>query len=80
MCNFCGCDCETCFQLSLTVTDEEPTLFSIAKAVTETRDMLKEIKEFLDPLKALAAGLGPMQKMGMSPAAKAAAARLRELS
>jgi len=42
--------------------------------------MLKEIKEFLDPLKALAAGLGPMQKMGMSPAAKAAAARLRELS
>ena len=69
MCTICGCDCETCFQLS-----------RIAEVVIETRDMLKEIKEFLDPLKALAAGLGPMQKMGMSPAAKAAAARLRELS
>ena len=61
-------------------SDEPPTLFEIAEIVIETRDMLKEIKEFLDPLKALAAGLGPMQRMGMSPAAKAAAARLREIS
>jgi len=61
-------------------SDEPPTLFEIAEIVIETRDMLKEIKEFLDPLKVLAAGLGPMQRMGMSPAAKAAAARLKEIS
>ena len=60
--------------------DVSDSLTNITEVVIETRDMLKEIKEFLDPLKALAAGLGPMQKMGMSPAAKAAAARLRELS
>ena len=69
------CDCEITQML-----DVSDSLTNITEVVIETRDMLKEIKEFLDPLKVLAAGLGPMQKMGMSPAAKAAAARLRELS
>ncbi len=45
-----------------------------------TYDMLTEIKAFLDPLKALAGGLGPMQKMGMSANAREAAARIRQLN
>ncbi len=45
-----------------------------------THAMLTEIKEFLDPLRALAGGLGPMQKMGMSPTAREAAARIRQLN
>ena len=48
-----------------------------AMRIEEIYAMLKDIKEFLDPLKALAGGLGPMQKMGMSPQAKAALAKIR---
>jgi hypothetical protein len=51
-----------------------------ANRVKETHDMVAELMEVLRPLQAMAAGLGPMQKMGMSPAAKEAAARIKALS
>lgn len=51
-----------------------------AALLVEVHAMLTEIKAFLDPLKALAGGLGPMAKVGMSPNARAAAARIKELS
>lgn len=52
---------------------------STAQQITEIHAMLTELMEVLRPLKAMAAGLGPMQKMGMSPAAKEAAAKIKAL-
>ena len=51
----------------------------MAQQVAEIHAMLTDIKAMLDPLKAVAASFGPMQKMGMSPAGKAALDRLKEL-
>jgi hypothetical protein len=49
------------------------------KLAEETHEMLTELMEVLRPMRAMVEGLGPMQKMGMSPQAKAAAARIKAL-
>lgn len=52
----------------------------IDQEIHEIHVMLTELMEVLRPLKAMAAGLGPMQRAGMSPQARDAARRLREIS
>jgi hypothetical protein len=55
-------------------------LYDTEREVHEIHVMLTELMDVLRPLKAMAAGLGPMQRMGMSPEAKAAAAKIKALS
>lgn len=51
----------------------------LPQTVDEIHAMLTELMDVLRPLKAMAQGLGPVQRMGMSPQAKEAAARIRAL-
>lgn len=47
--------------------------------IHEIHAMLTELMEVLRPLKTMAQGLGPMQRAGMSPAAREAAKKIKAL-
>jgi hypothetical protein len=47
--------------------------------IHEIHVMLTELMDVLRPLKAMAQGLGPVQKIGMSPKAREAAARIKAM-